>query len=63
MLTCEKCGAKGFIALEGDEFHCVLCGLVWYARKRDAGRVGIQAGHGGAPADGADLEPEREGHP
>ncbi len=30
MLTCDKCGAKGFITVEGDEFHCHLCGFVWY---------------------------------
>ncbi len=63
MLTCEKCGAKGFITLEVDEFHCVLCGLVWYVRKREARRSRIQTGHGGAPAAGGDLEPEEEGRP
>jgi hypothetical protein len=37
MLTCDKCGAKGFITLEGDEFHCHLCGFVWYLG-REAGK-------------------------
>ncbi len=30
MLTCDKCGARGFITVEEDEFHCRLCGFVWY---------------------------------
>jgi hypothetical protein len=37
LLTCDKCGAKGFITLEGDEFHCHLCGFVWYLG-REAGK-------------------------
>jgi len=37
MLTCDKCGAKGFIAVEEDEFHCLRCGLVWYLKKRRTG--------------------------
>ena len=38
MLTCDKCGAKGFITVEGDEFHCRLCGFVWYLEK-EAGQT------------------------
>ena len=62
MLTCEKCGAKdhryggGRVSLRALR-SCLVC------RKRDAGRGGIQAGHGGAPAAGGDLELEEEGCP
>ncbi len=44
MLTCDKCGAQGFIAVEEDEFHCLRCGLIWYVRKQGAGH-----GEGRAP--------------
>jgi uncharacterized Zn finger protein (UPF0148 family) len=33
MLTCDKCGAKGFITVEEGELHCVLCGFVWYLER------------------------------
>ncbi len=38
MLRCGKCEAKGFITVEEGEFHCHLCGFVWYL-ERSAGRV------------------------
>jgi len=48
MLTCDKCGAKGFITLEGDEFHCHLCGFVWYlGRAADRENTPIGPGFGG----------------
>jgi hypothetical protein len=63
MLTCEKCGAKGFIAVEGDEFHCLRCGLVWYVRKRESRRGRIGAGRGGGPAySGGMALPRRDVH-
>ena len=34
MLNCDKCGARGFITVEGDEFHCCLCGFVWYPGRK-----------------------------
>ncbi len=45
MLTCGKCGAKGFVTVEEDEFHCVLCGFVWYPG-RERGKTRETKGKG-----------------
>jgi hypothetical protein len=62
MLTCDKCGAKGFITVEEDEFHCVLCGFVWYL-ERSAGQTREEAGSKrGRPRSGRRIPRQRRSH-
>jgi hypothetical protein len=59
MLTCDKCGARGFITVEGDEFHCCLCGFVWYP-SRSAGPAGEETGSRcGRPGTGTRIPRQR----
>ncbi len=61
MLTCDKCGARGFITVEGDEFHCCLCGFVWYLG-RSTGKAGEETGsRRGKPRSGTRIPRQRRG--
>ncbi len=60
MLTCDKCGAKGFITVEEGEFHCVLCGFVWYL-ERNGGQAHVAGRRRRTPRTGTHGERAKEG--